>query len=625
MPKQSPTLETVFPGAFLENETVEFNTRLPLQLEGVKPAAAAAAAEDLLKKAGLGAKLKAKAGDLDSAERYRAAVARALASDPDILYAPNPSSLKDAREAEACRQLLKAVSQNREVALRCRAGGGEDSILHFYAGEEYTDGEDPNRYAAHPQRRLPMGTALHLALKRFIKEGTGVVPALLTCACTMAAAVLLLCGARSGSENLQQAERMAMAGSPITVTCVENSDAGLAEAERYAGTGEHGGGEVYARGNAKTSGGAGKVSMLLSVLQSKKITSLRISAVEQDIGVEPVIYTADGSPVSAGGDGSVVLAKALPEGDTEYMTNRYEVISGRLPVRYDELVLFLDENNEVSRTALQALGLEGALNEEDYLHYETVLSLTLRLLLPSDLYRTGADGVTARIEDEDLLKDTLSGSEVLKIVGIVRDRTGTPAGTALGYTAALPLYVVEATAEKEGAVTAAEPELLRLYARTAEDRAALLEAIEDYNRAAVGEGRWRDCVMMEYASEELHSGTLAVLNTAEYALFALALLLLLFAFLLASRFWAMGREKEQKELAVLTALGVPERKAARPVRISAVLAGLLAGVLAAGACAAGLATMSGLAAFAGAALPDYAWAALPGFGAVMMVLAALAA
>ena len=87
----------------------------------------------------------------------------------------------------------------------------------------------------------------------------------------------------------------------------------------------------------------------------------------------------------------------------------------------------------------------------------------------------------------------------------------------------------------------------------------------------------------------------------------------------------MGREREQKELAVLTALGVPERKAGRPVLLSALLAGLIAGLIAAGACAAGLSVLDGLSAFSGAALPAYAWGALPGFGAVMLILAALAA
>ena len=60
---------------------------------------------------------------------------------------------------------------------------------------------------------------------------------------------------------------------------------------------------------------------------------------------------------------SMKLWKELLSGDDENPVNevikkQYDVIYGRWPSRYDEVILFVDENNEIDDMTLYALGLK---------------------------------------------------------------------------------------------------------------------------------------------------------------------------------------------------------------------------------------------------------------------------
>lgn len=107
------------------------NLILPmLRKGGISPAHAATKARDLLHLVGLGDKADRKGNKLSGGERQRVAVARALANDPDILLADEPTGNLDRRNSEALFGLLRdlarekgqttlVVTHNPELAARC--------------------------------------------------------------------------------------------------------------------------------------------------------------------------------------------------------------------------------------------------------------------------------------------------------------------------------------------------------------------------------------------------------------------------------------------------------------------------------------------------------------------------
>ena len=171
----------------------------------------------------------------------------------------------------------------------------------------------------------------------------------------------------------------------------------------------------------------------------------------------------------------VVWQEMLPgDGDeliSPVLQGQYDVLYGSWPQSYDEVVLIVDENNEVSDMVLYALGLKsssemlsamtgymsGQQTDTEKLEswsYADVCKKTFSLILPADFWQKDPQtGEYKDISSDELgLKTLYSNGIQLKIVGVVRQSADAVSGMmngAIGYTNALTKYVVEQTAQKE--------------------------------------------------------------------------------------------------------------------------------------------------------------------------------
>ena len=123
----------------------------------------------------------------------------------------------------------------------------------------------------------------------------------------------------------------------------------------------------------------------------------------------------------------------------DIIKNQYEVLAGRLPERYSEVVLIVNEHNELSDVTLYALGLrdQSELNGmmasimagESFdldtgdmsFGYDELLDMSFRLLIPSDFYgENGKGGYDNMSKDEEFMAQALEDAPEIKVVGIVR-------------------------------------------------------------------------------------------------------------------------------------------------------------------------------------------------------------
>jgi lipoprotein-releasing system ATP-binding protein len=91
------------------------NAEMPLRIARRRPADARARAEAMLRRVGLGERLGHRPGMLSGGEQQRVAVARALAMEPDLLLADEPTGDLDEHTAQSLHDLLREIHAERGI------------------------------------------------------------------------------------------------------------------------------------------------------------------------------------------------------------------------------------------------------------------------------------------------------------------------------------------------------------------------------------------------------------------------------------------------------------------------------------------------------------------------------
>ncbi len=170
-----------------------------------------------------------------------------------------------------------------------------------------------------------------------------------------------------------------------------------------------------------------------------------------------------------------VWQEMLPGKDGELVSDlfdeQYDVIYGSYPTAYNEIVLIVDGNNEISDIVLYSLGLktteemkadltasmkgENEGKAPESWSYEEICNKTFKLILPSDFYQKNPDGTYTDISKTSAGLSMLynSGKAIeLKISGILRpndDAVASMMSGSIGYTTALTEQAIARASENE--------------------------------------------------------------------------------------------------------------------------------------------------------------------------------
>jgi lipoprotein-releasing system ATP-binding protein len=93
------------------------NVMMPLRIAGTDETRARGRATELLERVGLGGRVHHRPAELSGGEQQRTAVARALAADPAVLLADEPSGNLDHFNSERLHDLFARLTRELEIAM----------------------------------------------------------------------------------------------------------------------------------------------------------------------------------------------------------------------------------------------------------------------------------------------------------------------------------------------------------------------------------------------------------------------------------------------------------------------------------------------------------------------------
>lgn len=157
------------------------------------------------------------------------------------------------------------------------------------------------------------------------------------------------------------------------------------------------------------------------------------------------------------------------ESVSEVVKESYDLLYGNWPNTYDEIILTLDKNNEISSNTLYQLGIlptseykelmkkiengEEIKLESKSWNYKDICNKEFYMIPESDTYISNGNGTFKSIKEDTTEMEKLMNNTIkLKITGVVRpkeDDKGALISTSLGYTRALTNYIIQYTDDSE--------------------------------------------------------------------------------------------------------------------------------------------------------------------------------
>lgn len=201
------------------------------------------------------------------------------------------------------------------------------------------------------------------------------------------------------------------------------------------------------------------------------IIKVNPSTVMDSMGMGSMMEAQSSNPFMSSTSMSIMNTNVWTEilDNTELLHSQYNLIDGKWPESYNEVVLIVDENNELNDYVLYSLGLkdqkeladkwEKAQNgetteeaEQTSYSYEELLNLSYKLVLNSDYYEKSNGLWIDKSDDEDYMKEKLKNCEDIKVVGIIKPNPESVANnmsSGIGYLKDLKEYVINKTNDAE--------------------------------------------------------------------------------------------------------------------------------------------------------------------------------
>ncbi len=501
----------------IPHQTVLKNVELALTLSGVGKSERKRRAKEVLEKVGLGDQLNKKPNQMSGGQMQRVAIARAMVNNPDILLADEPTGALDTETSIQIMELLKEISKTKLVIMVTH----NPELADKYAtrtvnlldgkiiGDTMPVSEEEEKEAQPKENRTSMSylTALALSLNNLLTKKTRTILTAFAGSIGIIGIALILSLSNGVHNYINRVQEETLSTYPLIIQKQTADTGALLTALLNVDTGKD---EPHAAGRIYSSNAMGE--MMNAMLSEIKINDLKsfkafldendemkdlVTDIQYTYTTEPNIYMNDlkNGPVQLnpstiltamysamgasdnslsdltsmssmyGGSSTMSVWTQMIDND-DLVHSTYELLAGKWPEEWNEVLLIVDKQDEISDYALYSLGLkdpaevEGKIrkmmmgerieSEKVSFSYEDILNLSFRLVLPGDYYQYNltTKGWENMQNDRDYMTKLLSDPDKckqLKVVGIIKpDKEAVAASMngAIAYTEKLTEYIV---------------------------------------------------------------------------------------------------------------------------------------------------------------------------------------
>ena len=501
----------------IPHQTVLANVELALTISGVGKEERRKRAIDALTKVGLGDQINKKPNQMSGGQMQRVAIARALVNDPDILLADEPTGALDSKTSEQVMEILKDISKDRLIIMVTHnpelAEKYSSRIIKLLDGKVTDDSnpytatkKDLDRARTKKQKSgkasMKFTTAVHLSLNNLMTKKGRTFLTSFAGSIGIIGIALILSLSNGMQSYINKVEEDTLSSYPITIEESSIDMTSMMETMMGKNDGEkHGNDKIYSRAimgdmletlsskvqtnNLKefkefVENGDSDIKNYINAIQYGYNLDLNIYKEKEDGSVYKVNPSSVlekigfGDMVKAQEQSSSIMSSSsamMTETDvwTEMLDNKdlinsqYDVLAGRMPEKYNEVVLIADKNNEVSDYTLYSLGIKDVSelgnameklkngeeiktnDEKNSYSYDELLNYKFKVLLNTDYYKKVGNVWQDMTNDEDYMKQIVDKAEEIQIVGIIKPNENTVASSSaglIGYNKELKEYVI---------------------------------------------------------------------------------------------------------------------------------------------------------------------------------------
>lgn len=487
----------------IPHQTVLKNVELALTLAGINKNERKQRAIEALKEVGLEDQIYKKPNQMSGGQMQRVAIARALVSDPDILLADEPTGALDSKTSIQIMNLLKKISEKKLVIMVTH--NPELALEYSTRIIKLLDGniiDDSNPYSNNQEEinnekigktNMSFLTAFSLSLNNLLtKKGRTLLTAFAGSIGIIGIALIL--SLSSGMQNyINRVEEDTLSSYPITLqeTTMDTTEllkaaTGSIESKNYNDNKIHS--ENVTSNMLSLMGSGAKTNNLYEfkkylTTNNEKFNNY-INDIQYSYNLDLNIYKENDNSYTLVNPDQIIEKLGVKEMNnmgeliggaatsynafTEMLNNKqliqeqYDVIAGKLPDDYNEVVLLVNKNNCISDYALYAIGLldsdelvekyktvlnGGKVEDLDELSYtyDELLNIKFKVLLNTDYYAKEGKIWIDKRNDEKYLKDKLNEALEIKVVGIIKAKDETVTTSTYGgilYTSELTKHVI---------------------------------------------------------------------------------------------------------------------------------------------------------------------------------------